>query len=39
MTKKSVGKKVILPLMLTHDFNDEGKITGETGYYTTKSME
>jgi len=39
MTKKSDGKKVILPLMLTHNFNDEGKITGETGYYTTKSME
>ncbi len=40
MTKKSDDKiKVILPLMLTHDFNDEGKITGETGYYTTKSME
>jgi len=39
MTKKSDGKKVILPLMLTHNFNDEGKMTNETGYYTTKSME
>lgn len=38
-TKKSDGKKVILPIMLTHNFNDKGKITGETGYYTTKSME
>ena len=40
MTKKSDDKKkVILPLLLIHDFNDEGKITEETGYYTTKSME
>lgn len=39
MTKKADDKKVILPLMLIHDFNDEGKITQETGYYTTKSME
>ena len=39
MTKKSDGKKVVLPLMLTHNFNDEGKIMRETGYYTTKSME
>ena len=39
MTRKSDGKKVVLPLMMTHDFNDEGKITRETGYYTTKSME
>ncbi|MEH6537479.1 MAG: nuclear transport factor 2 family protein [Psychroserpens sp.] len=39
MTRKSDNKKVILPLLLIHDFNDEGKITQETGYYTTKSME
>lgn len=38
MTRKSDGKKVILPLMLTHDFNDEGKITNETGYYTTQAL-
>ena len=38
MTKKSDGKKVVLPLMLTHNFNDEGKIMRETGYYTTQSL-
>jgi limonene-1,2-epoxide hydrolase len=38
MTRKSDGKKVILPIMLTHNFNDEGKITGETGYYTTQTL-
>ncbi len=40
MTKKSDDKiKVILPILLINDFNDEGKMTQETGYYTTKSME
>ena len=38
MTRKSDGKKVLLPLMLTHNFNDEGKITRETGYYTTQVL-
>lgn len=38
MTKKSDGKKVILPILLIHNFNDDGKITSETGYYTTSSM-
>ena len=38
MTRKSDGKKVKLPLMLTHDFNDEGKITGENGYYTLQAL-
>ena len=39
MTRKSDGKKVELPIMLTHDFNDEGMITREIGYYTTRVME
>ena len=39
MTRKSDSKKVVLPLLLVHTFNDEGKITEETGYYTTKSLE
>jgi ketosteroid isomerase-like protein len=39
MTRKSDGKKVKLPLMLIHDFNDDGMITNETGYYTTRAME
>ena len=38
MTRKSDGKKVKLPLMLTHDFNDEGKITGENGYYSLQVL-
>jgi len=39
LTRKSDNKKVILPLLLVHSFNDEGKITDETGYYTSKSLE
>lgn len=39
MTRKSDNKKVILPLYLLHSFNDEGKITEERGYYTSKLLE
>ena len=38
MTRKSDGKKVKLPLMLIHDFNDEGNITREAGYYTLQAL-
>ena len=38
-TRKSDSKKVVLPLLLIHRFNDEGQITRETGYYTTRAME
>ncbi|WP_339894746.1 nuclear transport factor 2 family protein [uncultured Algibacter sp.] len=38
MTRKSDGKKVKLPLMLTHNFNDDGKITHESGYYTLQVL-
>jgi len=38
MTRKSDGKKVELPLLLVHNFNDDGMITNEMGYYTTASM-
>ena len=38
MTRKSDGKKVVLPIMLIHDFNDEGKITYEMGYYTMQAL-
>ena len=38
MTRKSDGKKVKLPLMLIHDFNDEGMITREAGYYTATAL-
>lgn len=39
MTRKSDGKKVVMPIMLTHNFNDEGMITRENGYYTTKMLD
>ena len=38
MTRKSDGKKVKIPLMLTHRFNDDGMMTGETGYYTLQAL-
>jgi len=38
MTRKSDGKKVKLPLMMTHRFNDEGKIIRENGYYTLAAL-
>lgn len=38
MTRKSDSKKVVLPLMLIHNFNDDGMITFENGYYTTASI-
>jgi ketosteroid isomerase-like protein len=38
MTRKSDGKKIKLPLMMIHDFNDEGKITRESGYYTLQLL-
>lgn len=38
ITRKSDGKKFVMPAMLTHDFNDEGKITREMGYYTVSGL-
>lgn len=38
MTRKSDSKKVKLPMMLTHDFNDEGMITREAGYYSLAAV-
>lgn len=38
MTRKADGKKVKLPIMLIHDFNDDGMITRESGYYTTQAL-
>lgn len=38
MTRKSDGKKVNLPIMLSHYFNDEGMMTRENGYYTTQAL-
>ncbi|NNK83819.1 MAG: SnoaL-like domain-containing protein [Flavobacteriaceae bacterium] len=38
LERKSDGKKVKLPLMLTHNFNDDGEITREEGYYTLAAL-
>ena len=39
MARKSDGKKVIIPLLLIHDFNDDGMIINESGYYTLQALE
>ena len=39
LTRKSDGKKVVIPVLLIHDFNDEGMIIRESGYYTARAME
>lgn len=39
MTRKSDSKKIVLPLFLIHDFNDEGKITNEIAYYSQMLMQ
>jgi hypothetical protein len=38
MTRKSDDKKIVMPIMLIHNFNDEGKITGENAYYSQALM-
>ena len=38
MTRKSDDKKLVVPLMLIHDFNDEGKIAHESAYYSNSLM-
>ena len=38
MTRKSDGKKIVMPLFLIHDFNDDGKIVGEGAYYSMALM-
>ena len=39
LTRKSDKKKIDLPLMFIHDFNDDGKITREIAYYSLKLLE
>ncbi|MGI9531953.1 nuclear transport factor 2 family protein [Lutimonas sp.] len=39
MTRKSDSKKIVLPLFLIHDFDDEGKIIGENAYYSQALMQ
>lgn len=38
MTRKSDGKKVKVPIMLIHNFNDDGMMTREAGYYTMQAL-
>ena len=39
MTRKSDDKKIVLPLFVIHNFNDEGKITRENTYYSQSLMQ
>jgi ketosteroid isomerase-like protein len=38
-TMEDSGKKVVMPLMLSHSFNKDGKIVAETAYYSTNHFE
>jgi limonene-1,2-epoxide hydrolase len=39
LTHKADKKKIVLPAMYVHYFNDEGEIINETGYYSMKLFE
>jgi len=39
LTRKSDGKKFVIPAMYTHDFDDEGKITRSNAYISTKVLD
>ena len=39
MIRKSDKKKLVIPVMVIHNFNDDGKITRENVYYSQKLME
>ncbi|MCM4152363.1 nuclear transport factor 2 family protein [Arenibacter sp. N53] len=39
LTRKSDGKKIILPALYLHDFDDEGKITRSIAYVSTKILD
>ena len=39
MTRKSDGKKFVLPALYLHDFDDEGKITRSNAYISTKALD
>jgi hypothetical protein len=38
MIRKSDKKEIVMPIFLIHDFNDEGKIIGESAYYSQALM-
>lgn len=37
-TEEESGKKVVMPLMLSHTFNEDGKIIREMAYYSTNHL-
>jgi ketosteroid isomerase-like protein len=39
MTRKSDGKKFVIPALYIHDFNDEGKIIRSNAYLSTKALD
>ncbi|MEB8345368.1 nuclear transport factor 2 family protein [Flavobacteriaceae bacterium KMM 6898] len=39
LTRKSDGKKIILPALYIHDFDDEGKIISSNSYISTKVLD
>ena len=39
LVRKSDGKKFELPIMYSHDFDDDGKITRSIAYYSSKHLE
>ncbi len=39
LIRKSDKKKLVMPAMYTHDFNDDGKIERSIGYYSTKVLD
>lgn len=38
MTRKKDKKQFVIPMMLTHNFNDDGMITREHGYYSLSTL-
>jgi hypothetical protein len=38
-TIKEDGKKVVMPLMLSHYFNKDGKIVSEAAFFSTNHFE
>jgi len=39
LTRKADGKKIILPALYIHDFDEDGKIVGSSSYLSTKVLD
>ena len=39
LTRKSDNKKIVMPVMYIHDFNDEGQIIRSSAYLSTKWLD